>query len=379
MTDNKALGAITNIASPSIRRQQIRLDRWYMQTAAAKLLPKERVASCMRYKAPQYDAVNVLFDTSKKQARYKHLMLCTSVWMCPVCAANISEGRRVELEKAISKTGLTPLLITYTLSHRVTNTLQFTLWRLMRAFDLFKNGKQWVSLAHNYGWKGSVRALEITYGANGWHPHLHELAFVEHIAYDDLPGVRSALAKRWQDKVEKAGGSASLGHGLDLKKSWKDVAEYVAKFGHQPANDKWDLSEEVTKGTSKVSAKEGRTPFMLLWDYANGDGASGALFEEYALTMKGRNQLTWSRGLRDLLGMTEPEPEDQELVDEPVTETEQVMLSLDNDAWTTIRKAGKRTELLEICEMDDKEALLEYLTSLGLEIVEGVVGHRLPW
>lgn len=379
MTDNNALGAITNIASPSIRRQQMRLDRWYMQTAAAKLLPKERVATCMRYVAPQYDTVNVLFDVGKKQARYKHLMLCTSVWMCPVCAANISEGRRVELEKAISKTSLTPLLITYTLSHRASNSLQFTLWRLMRAFDLFKNGKQWVSLAHNYGWRGSVRALEITYGANGWHPHLHELAFVETVAYDDLPGVRSTLAKRWQEKVEKAGGTASLGHGLDLKKSWKDVSEYVAKFGHQPASDKWDLSEEVTKGTSKVSDKQGKTPFAILRDYADGDGASGALFEEYARTMKGRNQLTWSRGLRDLLGMTEPEPEDEQLADEPINETERVMLKLDLDAWKTIRKAGKRVELLEICEMDDKDALIEYLSSLGLEVCEDTVRHKLPF
>lgn len=379
MARNEALGIHTNIASLSMQRQQLRLDRMFMQTAAAKLLPKERVATCMRYKAPQYDTVHVIYDGANKRARYRNLMLCTSVWMCPICAANISEGRRVELEKALSKTDLVPILITYTLSHRVENTLQFTLWKLKRAYDLMKNGKIWVRMADDMGWRGSVRALEITYAGSGWHPHLHELAFCEAITRTEVQAMRNAMAVRWQDKVEKAGGTASLGHGLDIKLAWKDIQEYLAKFGHAPHGDKWDFSAEVTRATSKVAKKEGRTPFAILWDYANGDEMSGALFEEYARTMKGSNQLIWSRGLRELLGMTEPEKDDAELADVPVSESERVLLKLDNEAWTLVRHSGKRAELLEIVELDDKDALIEYLESLGLEVLDDVVTQKLPF
>jgi len=379
MPDNDALGNITSIASLSMERQQRRLDRLFMQTAAAKLLPKERVASCLRYKAPQYDTVNVVYDHNGKRARYKHLMLCTSVWSCPICASNISEGRRTELEKALSKTSLVPYLITYTLSHRIGNSLQFSLWRIKRAYDLMKSGKQWKALSHDIGWSGSVRALEITYGRNGWHPHIHELAFLDEQPLVTIEDTRKELAARWQDKVEKAGGTTSLGHGFDLRKSWKDVQEYIAKFGHDPDGEKWDFSSEVTRAASKIAAQNGTTPFGLLWAYANGNLEAGSLFVEYALTMKGSNQLIWSRGLRERLGMLEPEPKDAELADQPLTETERVMLKLDNDAWHEVRKQGKRAELLEICELDDAPALAEYLEGLGLEIFEDTVTPRLPF
>src|SRR5256885_17042652 len=48
------------------------------------------------------------------------IMVCGSVWVCPLCAAKISEHRRVELEQAIARciaTGGAGYLTTYTIAH----------------------------------------------------------------------------------------------------------------------------------------------------------------------------------------------------------------------------------------------------------------------
>ena len=40
------------------------------------------------------------------------------------------------------------------------------------------------------GFKGLIRSLEVTHGANGWHPHTHELWFLKGSA----EGLQSLLA-----------------------------------------------------------------------------------------------------------------------------------------------------------------------------------------
>src|SRR4051794_16390042 len=68
--------------------------RWQLQREARALLPDERVAFCMR--RIQATTVDVLYSPQHKSAHYGGLMVCGSVWVCPLCAAKISEHRRVE-------------------------------------------------------------------------------------------------------------------------------------------------------------------------------------------------------------------------------------------------------------------------------------------
>jgi hypothetical protein len=47
--------------------------------------------------------VQVLHSPLHRVAHYKSLIVCGSVWMCPLCTAKISERRREELERAVSR------------------------------------------------------------------------------------------------------------------------------------------------------------------------------------------------------------------------------------------------------------------------------------
>lgn len=94
--------------------------RFALQGTARRLLPRERVARCLRAVLPGGTRVDVLQDAEHGGAHYGGLQVCGSVHACPVCAAKIGERRRAELEGAIAAhraIGGGVLLVTYTVAH----------------------------------------------------------------------------------------------------------------------------------------------------------------------------------------------------------------------------------------------------------------------
>ena len=80
------------------RLREDRAERYAMQSVAKDLLPNERVKICLRNIVSSYVEVRKHLITEK--AFYSGLMICGSVWTCPVCAAKISERRKNELHQA---------------------------------------------------------------------------------------------------------------------------------------------------------------------------------------------------------------------------------------------------------------------------------------
>jgi hypothetical protein len=84
------------------RAKEHRLLRWALQAEARYILPNERVAECLRVINPMAIGVQMMHSPEHQVAHYKSLIVCGSVWMCPLCAAKISESRQEEVERAIS-------------------------------------------------------------------------------------------------------------------------------------------------------------------------------------------------------------------------------------------------------------------------------------
>src|SRR6266699_746932 len=124
--------------------RQSRLLRWALQAEARAILPKERVAECLRVINPMSIGVQVLHSPEHQIAHYKSLIICGSVWMCPLCAAKISERRRDELERAIThhiEHQGAVFMATYTVSHTRQDTLSVLLQAFLRARKRLKQGK----------------------------------------------------------------------------------------------------------------------------------------------------------------------------------------------------------------------------------------------
>jgi hypothetical protein len=367
------------IASPPPVDASWVLRRFALQSAARELLPRERVSACLRRPIPGREAVDLLYVPTKQSAHYGGLQVCGSVWCCPVCAAKVSERRRVELhtgirawlgiseleggDPRITNRGVAGerrlLLCTFTLQHSPSEPLSAVLGRLTAARRHLMSGKAAQVFQRRYGVRGHIRSLEITHGENGWHPHLHVLMFFD----GEVPIIpfREELGVRWLRSVAAVGGYASLA-AFDVRFSDQEIVEYVSKFGKEP---RWTSAHEMTKGVTKVARRGGRTPMQLLADYFDQqDTDAGRLWLQYAVTMKGERQLWWSHGLRDLLGLTTEKSDEEIATQQDEIAVQLARLSLYQ--WRVIVANDARGDLLQVARSGDSERVRSFLYSLGI-------------
>jgi hypothetical protein len=349
-------GEILGTAKTSI---MARFERFALQSAARKLLPDSRTAKCLRLRQKGQD-IQVLQSKEHKTCSYKGLQTCGSVWACPVCAAKISERRRVELKAAIERhlsNGGGVYLLTLTNPHHFGDKLGELLAGQAKALSYFNGERASRKVFVAMGCIGQIRALETTHGRlrrvnNGWHPHYHIVLFAS--AGLDLVAFQHDLALRWISACTKAGLKApSIEHGLKL-----DPGEFAADYAA-----KWGLDHEMTKGHIK-KAKDGESPFDLLRAYlANGDKQAGALFHEFAETFKGKRQLYWSSGLKKRFQIGEMT--DEELANQ---QDDKALLlgTITVDQWRYILKKEARSLVLELAEQG-WEAVSRFLASVPQE------------
>lgn len=336
-----SLGRVIKTASlvPDVDARTLRFER---QKMARRLLPAEAVRRCFWSKIGKYVEGWKSIDRGGL-AHFRNVMTCGSVWMCPVCASKISERRKVELESGIAAAqllNLYPVLVTLTLQHDRADKLTDLLNDLVQAIKKLRGRKSWTRLADRYGIAGTVTTLEITYGLdNGWHPHKHIMLLCRKLEQSDYDEIKNEIGKEYKKILSKIGRGLSLMYGVDVRSGDDKIADYVAKFGRHPLKDGgWTLAAEMTKGSQKKSlrADDHYTPFQLL-DFAKDDDHAGRVFQAYALGVKGKKLMTWSRGLRDLLGMGEY-IDDHEIAQLNEDRTSLPFAMFDGEAWRRVRQ-----------------------------------------
>ncbi len=340
------LGIYTKFQSTPINRglqrvQKSRLVDYALQNHAQKLLPKNRVSYCLRQRICKTDNVWVKYNTEREKAHYSNLQRCGSIWVCPVCAKNITEKRRAELKQATDrhkKNGGFVYLLTLTNRHHVGDNLDELLQGQKRAIAYLWGDRKPKEHLKALGKIGHIITTEVTHGVNGWHPHYHILLFMDKPL--DVKKLQRFLAEVWQNCCRKAKlAIPSLVNGVDVSDgSYAD--KYVAK---------WGLEHEMTKGHVKKGREGGRTPFDLLRDSAMGDIKAGNLFKYFTCVFKGKQQLHWTRGLKKLLLVEEKS--DEELA----TETEKTSIDFCDISftyWVLILKYKQRANFLACVERD---------------------------
>ena len=150
-----------------------------------------------------------------------------------------------------------------------------------------------------------VRALEVTDGPHGWHPHLHVLLLLEAELSDEaLASLEAMVAKLWRTTVARTMGPAyrpTLSRGADVSRCYR--ADYLTKLGLEVAD----------AGQSKRARNvKGRTYWQLRTDWiANGKHVhdQGATrIREYLAGMLGARVVTWGDGLKARAKRLAPKP-----------------------------------------------------------------------
>lgn len=353
-----------------------RLLRFQRQRGARDLLPDERVSKCIWVRVQPLVEGWKSRDTAKPRAHYRGVYTCGSVWMCPVCAAKISERRRVELQETIDAAraqGFHVVMVTFTLQHNRRDKFSDITNAILEAWRRVRSGKGWQIIKSNFDIRGMVTALEFTVSLdNGGHPHLHVLMFLK-CGNLDAEQLRAQLSKRYDDALAKLSRYASAEHGVMVQVSDIHVGDYVSKYGRDEASTTWGLAQEMTKGMTKSGGLKGGehyTPFQVLDVYLVGDGngkrdrQAGKIFIEFAQAFKGKHQLGGLSRVRKMLGLTEA-MSDEEIADANDQDSAR-FVSFTAEQWAKICRAGHRGLVLEVMSKADYQQFKAYMRQVGV-------------
>ena len=297
-----------------------------------------------------------------RRAYYRNILVCGSAWECPSCMASHRRAGAEKIKLAVERwqNGYAEipahgagsvLFLTLTVRHGLGDDLGLVRRGVTDAFSRFLAGRAWQRLCDSLPWNapgwstaiedeqyaaghpkligGYVRALEVTHGASGWHPHVHALLFCGFAPSEKFRNVlRACLSQRWAECVREVLGEAHVPvdtsadgkhPGCDLRPC--GAADYISKMG-------LELSSPLTKEGRKSRS---RSPIQIAIDYATTHAASDAkLWQTYCAGMKGARMLTWSGGLLDRLGLKEEDEEPSEIAP-------QLVASIDDVTWRRVR------------------------------------------
>lgn len=369
-TQNKATRKYDELKGSTVLRQ----ERFLLQKVSRSILKGEtrineknitvpvfRVCDCHRN--PVSTAAGVTILKGSKGAKFNGLQQCGSVWTCPVCSAKISEFRRGQIREMADvwqKSGKGLIFVTNTIRHGRNDDLRLLLEALTGdVYNRYINHRAYKTARKELGYIGRVRALEVTHGdANGWHPHIHEIWFIEKtLSALELANLQKKLVKIWNTTLVKAGfPSVTSQRGLTVQNA-SNASDYIAKFGNQP---KWDIGHEMTKNHSKKALSEkGSTPFDLLRRSASGDTYASALFKEYAIAFFSKRQLFYSHGLKEFFQVKHLTDDEILALKDP---SEVPILKINNEDWRFVRLFGSVSIVLDFADsVNPTEGIKNYL------------------
>jgi hypothetical protein len=209
-----------------------------------------------------------------------------------------------------------------------------------------------------YGISGSIRALEITDGSNGWHPHAHTILFLD-VPEVNLDDFRATLFPLWESATRRAGFACLSLKAFDVQDA-RAVRQYVTKLGTEYERGP---EHELTRAHSKRGRGCSLTPFDMLRRYleAPDDGRFLARFAEFAYCFHGKRQLVWSDGLKKRL-LGSDGPTDQQ-ISESLGEVDPVLATISFQQWKSIRRNNIQGYVLQVVQEFGDSVLSHLLNS----------------
>jgi hypothetical protein len=290
------------------------------------------------------------------RAGFSGLLRCGSVWLCPVCSATIKGERAAEVTALYAwhkkQNQGDVLMLSLTVRHALGDDLKQVRKGVANAWRYMQAGKHWQAIKKQEKLVGYVRALEVTHGAHGWHPHLHILLMLPSTTAAKRVKLRERLSARWQSAVSRALGEKFVPNdhlGTNLKIAEKE--DYITKLGL-----------EISDVGTKKGREKNRNPWQIGQDYAETESAEdAALWKAYVEGIRGARMLTWSKGLRKMVGLGR-EKTDEEIVADSENEATEV-LEIDTQSWLLIRD-GDIWTLLDAAETYDPQRVQDAFNRL---------------
>jgi hypothetical protein len=238
--------------------------------------------------------------------RYRGFCRCHSVWACPLCAPSIRQGRAQLVGSALRPfvaSGGGVIHGTYTLPHDQGDRLVPLFDAVTKSWNSVVTDKTVRQVRGDFGLQ-FLRSTEVTWGENGWHPHLHvgEVGRVP-LTREQVIEYRREAFRAWCSAVERHGfRRPSDRYGLTMVRADATMGDYVSKVQ--------GLADEL----HRMDRKSGKTeaPFSVLRRAVRGDERAASVWAEYEIGTKGRKATVPSRGFFKLCPV--PDVPDEELL-----------------------------------------------------------------
>lgn len=344
--------------------------------------------------------VDIIYSHATGKSKYEGLQSCKKL-ACPHCAEikALKDKQILEAIKAChAKAGGGVLMVTLTNSHHKGMKLEELISGQQIAINKFNKALSKMHFWQEFGGKlGAVRAWEILYGSNGWHPHFHLLIYLaEDITERDEKGraleeqpriqvIENSLSEEWIKSCVNSGLPApSVEHGVSVQDG-THAEKYIGKYGDEIINMKggWGSSAEMTRSNLKnddksprslsdlKSGDKGFTPWQLLKMAHAGCERSGQLYVEYVYATYGTAPLYFYPGTKSLYDYKAEiklmEEEQRALIaqqfEDNIIPDDRVFIRLDNIMWKAVVFCRKRAELLTATETDAHNEDFEHKTN----------------
>lgn len=304
-----------------------------LRARTRKLAPSARERGCgalcveHRDEEPSIDVQSV---DGAPRASWRGLMTCGHIWTCPVCSQNLRAERAERISAAVRGMAGRWQMLTVTLRHRQGMPLKDLVAGLMKAWRRTRQGgriqRVWGELV-----TGSARAIEVTWGENGWHPHVHVLLRTEDWTDDD----RDALLVRWRTAIRRELGEhcePNDEHGLTWSPPFEatDVgarAMYLAKLGLE------------VSGLGKSSST---TPWDIARRAADGDARCHWLWREFFAATRGRRMLELDDRASHAAELQLVADHAEDLAKEGEAESSRVTIPVKRDDVRALRRIERR-------------------------------------
>jgi len=288
-------------------------------------LPAHPARLCCRVAIPLKYAVKIHFDGKKH--RYVHMFRCASRLVCPVCGAAIACQRAAEIMQAgkyLLKNGYSFFFATFTAQHTLITPVGNSIKKTNAAFRALKSGRVWQNLKSQYAIEHQIKVVETTVDKpdskkkTGFHYHLHVLFFIKRnpLNEEEAKNLSYKLKKMWIHELKKVGLTASLERGcvIEIPKTRKgkitssDMLKKLAKYVSK------NIAFEMTHSQTKDGDDGEKDRRMSIWELQRLALTSHPellrQYAEYMRAVKGVAWMTWSRGLKQLVGLQEKDDEE---------------------------------------------------------------------
>lgn len=370
------------------RRYGLRSKFWRVSTYEGSA----RARKCGR--VPRSDNGLVGLRADDGQAGFSGVVACGSPWLCAVCAGKIAWQRFQELQQVLAwadSQGHTVVMMTATAQHHWGDRL-IDVWNAeSKAWGKVTGGVGWAGegdaayglrvekyerdlangfvgsrrrarpvrrqgIREAYGVLGFVRVPETLFGENGWHVHQHAVLVLEGgVTPDRVEELSRVLFSRWRKSLAGEGFNTEA-QAFDLHTTAGGVHSALAQYFIK------QLSLELTHSHAKQSRSGNRTPFELL-DRAEDDPTALAAWAEWEEGSKGRRQMNWSGGLRELAGLAAAEKTDEEIAEADELCNEDLAY-LDGAGWRQVR--DEQVELLVAGRRGGLRGMIGWLKGRGI-------------